>query len=367
LRPQLKITTPTYKVGDTVLVQQGGLMLEIEDPDGDVTELVVLLDGTRTPAEVEDAFRNRRPESDFDVPSAIAQLDEASVLVDGSAVTTLDDYEQERWKRNLGFFETYASLSRSKYSMQERIRDCKVTLLGLGGVGSHLSLDLLGLGIRDLRVVDFDKIELSNLNRQILYAEADIGQRKVDVAMRRLRDYYPRAAVSGVDLRLSSVEDVENVVADRDIVICAADRPKVHINNWVNEACVRARVPFINGGVQSQRSILYLIIPGVTGCVECWSRSGAVDEQEQALRAQMAQRHGREPGIGPDMAAFGPMVTVLTGMMVTELVRLVTGITPPIAAGRLVEIGFGDLVAREAERWDRLADCPVCHGVAPAS
>jgi molybdopterin/thiamine biosynthesis adenylyltransferase len=367
LRPQLKITTPTYKVGDSVLFQQGSITLEIEDPDGDVTELVALLDGTRTPAEIAAAFRNRRPGSDFDVPAAIAQLDEASVLVDGTAVTTLDDYERERWKRNLGFFETYASLSRSNYSMQERLRDCKVTLLGLGGVGSHLSLDLLGIGIRDLRVVDFDKVELSNLNRQILYTEADIGQRKVDLAVRRLREYYPRAAISGVDLRLSSVEDVESVVADRDIVICAADRPKFHVNNWVNEACVRARVPFINGGVQLQRSILYLIIPGVTGCVECWCRSGAIDETEQLLRKQAEQRHGQEPGIGPDMAAFGPMVTVLTGMMVTELVRFVTEIAPPIAAGRLVEIGFGDLAAREAERWDRLADCPVCHEVAPDS
>lgn len=367
MRPQLKITMPAYQVGDSVLFQQGAITLDIEDPDGDVAELVALLDGTRTPEEIAAAFRSRRPESDFDVPAAIAQLDEASVLVDGAAVTTLDDYERERLKRNLGFFETYASLTQSNYSMQERLRDCKVTLLGLGGVGSHLSLDLLGLGIRDLRVVDFDKVELSNLNRQIVYSEAAIGQRKVDVAVRRLRDYYPRAAISGVDLRLSSVEDVEGVIADRDIVICAADRPKFHVNNWVNEACVRARIPFINGGAQLQRSIVYMIIPGVTGCVECWLRSGAIDETEQALRKEMEQRHGRESGIGPDMAAFGPMVTVLTGMMVTELVRFVTGIAPPIAAGRLVEIGFGDLVAREAERWDRLADCPVCHGVAAPS
>ncbi|MBC3841481.1 hypothetical protein GXW82_17905 [Streptacidiphilus sp. 4-A2] len=56
---------------------------------------------------------------------------------------------------------------------------------GVGGVGSHVSLDVLGLGVRDLKVLDFDKVELSNLNRQILYSEADIGHRKVELAVRR--------------------------------------------------------------------------------------------------------------------------------------------------------------------------------------
>lgn len=367
MRPQLKITSPAYTVGHSVVFQQGGSMLEIEDADGDVTELLALLDGTRTGAEIEHAFRSKRPESDFDVRAAIAQLDEVRLLTDGAAVTTLDGYERERLKRNLGFFESYASLSQSQYSMQERLRDCKVAMLGLGGVGSHISLDLLGLGIRDLRVVDFDKVELSNLNRQILYAEADIGKRKVDLAVGRLRDYYPSAQISGVDLRMSSVSDVESVVADRDFVICAADRPKVHVNTWVNEACVRARVPFICGGVEPQRSILYLIVPGVTGCIECWCRSAVLDENDRALREQMGQRHGQESGIGPDMAAFGPMVTVLTAMMITEFVRFVTNIASPIAAGRVVEIPFEDLTIREAERWDRLANCPVCQGIAPVS
>jgi len=362
-RPQLKITSPAYEVGGSLFVQQCASMLEIEDQAGDVRTLFALLDGTRTVAELDHEFHEQRPASSFDVTAAVTQLDDSGLLVDAAATTALDDYEQERWKRNLGFFETYASLSRSKYDMQERLRECKVALLGVGGVGTHVSFDLMGLGVRDLRLVEFDKVELSNLNRQILYTEGDIGQRKLDLAVRRLRDYAPRANISGMDLRLTSADDVLAAVADRDFVICTADRPKAHVVQWVNDACVRSQVPFISGGVQTQRSVAYLIVPGVTGCVECWGRCNADDEESQALRKQIEERHAEEAGIGPDMAAFGAMVSVLTALIVTEFVRYVTRISEPIALGRLIETHFNDMIAREAETWDRRPDCPICSDV----
>jgi molybdopterin/thiamine biosynthesis adenylyltransferase len=225
-----------------------------------------------------------------------------------------------------------------------------------------VSLDLLGLGVQDLRIVDFDKVELSNLNRQILYAEADLGQPKVDRALHRLTGYSARASVTGVEKRLTSAADVADAVRDRDIVICAADRPKMEVIEWVNAGCVAAGVPFIAGGVETQRSVLYLVVPGETGCVECWRRTSADDTESRAVRIQMADLH-TEGGIGPDRAAFGGLVTVLTGMMISELVRFVTGIAEPIALGQLIEIHFDDLVPHVAEQWKRLPDCPVCGDV----
>jgi len=361
------LTNPAYVVGESVLVQLCGAMMEIEDPDGDVRALLPLLDGNRTVEDIALAFRQQRQDSAFDVPAAIAQLDEECLLEDACASTQLDAYELERWKRNLGFFETYASLERNKFTMQERLRDSKVGLLGLGGVGSQVAFSLMGLGVRDLKVVDFDKVELSNLNRQILYTEADIGKKKVGLALRRLHDYYPGASVTGVERMLTSPADIEEVIGDRDFVFCAVDRPKMHIVRWVNDACVRAHVPFVGGGIETQRSLLYMIIPGVTGCMACWQRANASDERTLAVREQMALLHTTESGIGPDLAAFGPMVSALTTLMVTEFVRFVTRICEPIAAGRLVEMQFNDLVTRQAEHWQRFADCPVCQDVASAA
>lgn len=365
-RPLLKPTSPVYEIDNLILIPGCGELLEIEDPDGSLRSLVPLLDGSRTADEIARDFRAALPSSALDVAATLAELDEAGLLIDGAEPVSLDTYHLERWSRNLGFFETYASLSRGKHAMQEMVRDCKVTLLGLGGLGSHLSLDLLGLGVQDLRIVDFDKVELSNLNRQILYSEAEIGESKVDLAVRRLSAYYPAARIEGVQRKLGSTEDFHDVIAGRDFTICVIDRPKLHAQRWANQASVRAGVPYLVGGVETQRALTFLVIPGVTGCAECWRLAAASDEQTRALRTQMEQRHG-EISVGPDLAAFGPLVTTVTAMLVTEFVRYVTGIATPVSAGRLMEIRFGDFVLREAERWSRLPDCPVCRDVAPAA
>jgi molybdopterin/thiamine biosynthesis adenylyltransferase len=361
-KPMLKGTNPIYEYGDRVLISHCGSMLEIQDPDGDVRALLALLDGTRTAEQIAEEFRAARAGSSFVVPEALTQLDEAGVIEDATATTTLDAYKLERWKRNLGFFETYADLSTNKYTMQERLIDRRVGMMGCGGVGSHVSLDLLGLGVGDLKVLDCDKVELSNLNRQILYKESDIGERKVELAVNRLREYHPTAVITGVDKLLSSADDVYDFVSDRDFVFSLIDRPKMHIANWVNEACVRAGVPLIGGGVETQRSVMYLMVPGITGCVECWRRSSADTDQTLALRTQMADVH-TGAGMGPDLAAFGVMVTAVTTLFVSEFVRYVTGIAPPLAAGRLVEIRFDDLAVRQVETWERDPDCPVCQDV----
>jgi molybdopterin/thiamine biosynthesis adenylyltransferase len=365
-QPLLKKTNQVYEAGDLLLIQECGGMLEIEDADGCIRRLLTLADGSRTASEIEQEFHAANPSSQLDVAGVLSDLDNAGVLIDGSERVVLDAYHLERWKRNIGFFETYASLSRSKYAMQEKLRDCKVTLLGLGGIGSHLSFDLLGLGIEDLRIVDFDKVELSNLNRQILYTEADIGEPKVGIAVRRLSSYYPGARIDAVERKLSSAEDFYDMVAGRDFTVCVIDRPKLDVHRWINEASVRADVPYVVGGVETQRAITFMVIPGITGCAECWRLSAADDELTRTVRSQMGERHD-QPGVGPDAAAFGPLVTTVTAMLATDLVRFVTGIAPPVSAGRLMEIRFGDFMLAEAERWDRLPGCPVCQDVAPTA
>ena len=364
-RPSLKETSPVYQVDDLILIQECGGMLEIEDADGSRRRLLALLDGSRTVDEIERDFHAAVPSSGLDVAEAIKDLDEAGVLIDAAEPVRLDAYELERWRRNLGFFETYASMSRSKYAMQEKMRDCKVTLLGLGGIGSHISLDLLGLGVQDLRVVDFDKVELSNLNRQTLYTEADIGQPKVELAVRRLSAYYPGARIDGIQRRLNSADDVFAVVAGRDFTICVVDKPRLHMQRWANQAHVRAGIPYGVGGVDTQRALMFMVIPGVTGCAECWRLTAADDAQTRALRAQMEPPS--DVSTGPDLAAFGPLVTTVTAMLVTEFVRYITGVAAPVSAGRLMEIRFGDFILREAEQWSRLPHCPVCGDAAPAA
>jgi molybdopterin/thiamine biosynthesis adenylyltransferase len=365
IRPRRKAAFPTYVIDQTIYVQGCGELIEIEDPDGHVRRLLDLLDGSRTLGEVADELvREGAAPSRDQVLEAVAELDRRSLLED-AALDRLDDtYAVERWSRNLGFFETYATLETSKYELQQRLQDARVALLGLGGVGTHASLDLAAMGVGDLRVVDYDTVELSNLNRQILYTEADMGRHKVELAEARIRAFNSRMRLDAVERRIGSAEDVAELVHDRDVVIGAIDRPKMQAAVWLNEGCVEAGVPLITGGVDTQRCFHYTILPGETGCVECWRRAAAQDDPVgAAISAQMAEIERRQvegERFGQDFAAFLPLVIVHTACMLAEAARILTGLGSPISAGRLMEIHFDDFAMREGERWERLPDCPVC-------
>jgi molybdopterin/thiamine biosynthesis adenylyltransferase len=364
-RPRRKAAFPAYVIDETIYIQGCGDLIEIDDPEGHIRRLLDLLDGARTAEEVADELvRDRAGVSRDDVLAAIAELERRSLLEDAGKDRVDDPYFLERWSRNLGFFETYATLETSKYELQQRLQDARVGLLGLGGVGTHAALDLAAMGVGDLRILDYDTVELSNLNRQILYTEADVGRKKVELAEARLRAFAPRLRLEAVELRLSSADDVAEVVHDRDVVIGAIDRPKMQAAVWLNEGCVEAGVPLVTGGVDTQRCFHYTILPGETGCVECWRRSAAQEDPVgAAISAQMADIEARQvegERFGQDFAAFLPLVIVHTACMLAEATRILTGMASPISAGRLMEVHFDDFTLREGERWERLPACPVC-------
>lgn len=363
-RPRTKAIFPRFRLGQTLHVQQCGQTLDIDDPLGRVERLLGLMDGTRTTGEVITALTGEYPDTaTADAQEAIAEFDELRLIEDAQYDVDLDAYDEQRWNRDRGFFETYASLSTSKFELQELAQGAKVALLGVGGVGSHVLMDLLGLGVRDIRIVDFDTIELSNLNRQVLYRYDDIGRPKVQAAAERARAYQPRVRLDALDQRLASADDVARAVADRDVVLAAVDTPKMEIANWVNEGCVRAGVTVITGGVDLQRAFHYTIIPGQTGCVACWRSQTELDPVDAALNAKYERvQAALQPGqrFGQDFAAFGPLVAVQTACLISEYVRVSTGIAPPLAAGRMMALDFNDLQIGVAESWERLDDCPVC-------
>ncbi|HVB42500.1 MAG TPA: ThiF family adenylyltransferase [Streptosporangiaceae bacterium] len=369
LRPALKQSIPYFTADDAHHFRLAGTLTSLEDPDGKVGELLKLLDGQRTAEQISTELRGRFPElTDGDIAEAIADLDESGLIHDASDTgSDLHPDALERWSRNLGFFETYASLAVSKYEFQRRIRDAKVAVLGIGGVGSHLVLDLVAIGFTDIRILDFDTVELSNLNRQVLYGEPFIGQRKVQVAADRARELNSGIRLEAVDTRLSSADDVYQVVHDRDIVVGSADHPKLDIERWVNAGCVRAGAALISAGVVTQRAFLSTTIPGISGCVECWFTTGQQEDPTTRLvRQDLEATQARGERFAEDTAAFNGLVVLLAAQIVGEAIRLASQICPPVTIGRLVEMAFHDPRPIVTETFTRRADCPVCRNAEPA-
>ena len=146
----------------------------------------------------------------------------------------------------------------------------KVTILGSGAFGSTLLSSFAGLGVTNVRIADFDRVELSNLNRQLLFKESDIGRLKIEVAEEFVTERNSSMSVETIRKKISSVDDVKELIADSDLVILAADTPFFFIQRWVNTACVELEIPYIAGGVNVTEGTFYHISPKKTPCLDCF-------------------------------------------------------------------------------------------------
>ncbi|MFB6890088.1 ThiF family adenylyltransferase [Kitasatospora sp. NPDC056327] len=369
-RPALKTSIPYFVSDGSVHFRLGGELTSLEDADGRVLTLLRLLDGTRDLDAVHRDLSADYPDvTAGDVRDAVRDLDESGLVQD--ATDRGEDFDaaaRERWSNNLGFFETYATLETSKYEFQRRIRDARIAVLGVGGIGSHALIDLVAIGFTDIRIVDFDKIEVSNFNRQIIYGEPDVGRTKVHVAAERARRLNSGVRIEAVEAKLMSADDVYAVVHDRDIVIAVVDRPKVHVVHWLNEGCVRAGTTLINGGVDTQRAMHYTMVPGVSGCLECWYGQVRRDDPTSRMVLDALDDIDREgTPYGEDTAAFNGLVVAAAAHMVSEMVRLASRVCQPLSVGRLLEQTFHDPRVHEAESWRRDPDCTVCGDARPSA
>lgn len=367
-RPALKTSIPYFVEDASVHFRLAGQLISLEDPDGRVLALLKLLDGEHSLQDAYTALSAIFPDVTFaDVRDAIRDLDDAALLQDmDDRGEDFDAAARERWSNNLGFFETYSTLATSKYEFQRRIRDAKVAVLGVGGIGSHALIDLVAIGFQDIRIVDFDTIELSNFNRQILYGEPFVGRAKVEVATERVKALNSSVRIDPVRLKITSADDVYDVVHDRDAVIAVVDRPKMHILDWLNEGCARAGTALISGGVDTQRALHFTVVPGISGCIQCLITSiRASDPTSRMVLDKMHQIDQEGSSFGEDTAAFNGLVLFDAGFMVAELVRLATRVSPPLSVGRQLEMTFHDPRLRVVETWARDPGCSICGSAAP--
>ncbi|MBX9865882.1 MAG: ThiF family adenylyltransferase [Burkholderiales bacterium] len=357
---KIKPTITYHFIEDYIYFIIAGKAQKIHDPDKFIYSLCNLLDGKRDFHNLEIELKNTHPTKAVYLNDILSTLDNAYILEDTALLGSndnLSEYDKDRWSRNTEFFASYCKINDDKHDHQARLKQVRVTLLGIGGLGSHILYDLAALGVYNIRAVDFDKIELSNLNRQILYSESDFGRNKTDAAKDRMKTFFPTNNFEFINKKLSSSADVEEVIKGSDIVICVADKPRLDIQKWLNEACVKNKIPFITGGLDVTRAVLCTVIPRNTGCIECWKK--AVENGDKTT-LNLLQGENQFPQFEMPMPALVPLVSTLTGLMISEFTKLVTGVSKPQSLGKLLAFSFDDLSITEAESWTRQTDCTVC-------
>ena len=349
-RPRIKRTTEEIETpeGDVYLLRPSADNdIRIEQPDAEERRLLAAVDGTRT---LEDLRADFGAE---EVDELIAQLLELEVVEDADDDELVPPGELERFDRQLRYFSDIGS-GVTPSQCQERLREAKVAVLGVGGLGGWAALALACTGVGEMWLIDGDRVEVSNLNRQIQFSESDIGELKVERAAARLRAFNSGMKVTTEARRLESEEDIAEFVAGSDVVIDAADWPAHDIERWCNAACFAAGIPYITmSHFPPIARVGPLYVPGKTGCFVCQEIGY---RREYPLFDIAVEQRRAKPS---PAATLGPACGLIGGQVGMEVLHLLTGLSRPATQG---VAHIYDLRTMEVKREPVVPEpeCPIC-------
>ena len=159
---------------------------------------------------------------------------------------------------------------------QEKLKRSRVVIAGTGGLGSPIALYLVAAGIGMIRIIDHDRVVLSNLNRQILHWEEDIGEKKVDSARTKLRKLNSAVEIEAIPETITE-NNVSTLMDGCEVIVDAMDNlPTRYI---LNQCAIEKNIPFFHGAVTGFEGRAMTILPGKTACLRCMYRGPIAQEK----------------------------------------------------------------------------------------
>lgn len=265
----------------------------------------------------------------------------------------MSDAELHRFERQLSYLAAFETGTVSRFAIHRRLRDASVLMLGLGGLGGWALQHLVAFGVGSITGVDHDTVESSNLARQSLYSEADLGEAKVEAAARAVAARSSFVRFVGLRREVTSSDDIVALLTPGrfDLMVLTADRPVWRISRWAAEAALRTGVPLLRG---NSLGIGPLTIPGESACPACaWPRLLAeVPEAERILELQRRVEGGPASAISTEIAVAG-------ALLADEAFSFLSGARPVRTLNAQIRVSM-DQPALSIEPFPRRADCPVC-------
>lgn len=219
---------------------------------------------------------------------------------------------------------------------QEKLKRANVFIAGAGGLGSPISIYLAAAGIGKIVLVDKDVVELSNLNRQILHWERDLGSKKALSALEKLKEMNSDIIVEAV-AEILDEENVLHLVGDADLIIDAMDNfPTRYL---LNKAALDKGIPFIHGAINGFHGQATTVLPGRTACLRCIFPEAPPPETFPVV--------GVTPGI-------------IGLIQASEAIKYITGLGDLLAGRLLIWDGLRPcLETIDVERNPRCKDCGI--------
>ena len=245
---------------------------------------------------------------------------------------SLSDAELRRYSRHL-------SLPEIGVAGQEKLQAARVLVIGTGGLGSPAALYLAAGGVGNLGVLDFDRVDESNLQRQVLYDTASIGMPKADLARMRLAALNPELQLQAHQTELWA-GNVQGIFENYDIIVDGSDR--IATRYLINDACVIYGKSLVSAAIHRFEGQAMTYVPGRGPCYRC-----LFPQIDTAATPSCA-----------DAGVLGVLPGVMGAIQATEVIKLVVGFGLPLI-GRLVTYDALEMRFQEL-RFARRVDCAVC-------
>lgn len=222
---------------------------------------------------------------------------------------------------------------------QRKLKQAKVLIAGAGGLGSPASYYLAAAGVGTLKIIDKDRVDLSNLNRQILHWTSDLDEWKSASGSRKLKNLNPHCSIEAVQAEITE-ENCAALAAGCSVIVDAMDN--MGTRRLLNAASVKLGIPYIYGGVRQLDGMVTTFIPGRTPCLECvFPHRGQTQDAAQT-----------------PFPILGPVPGVIACIQAIEAIKLIAGIGE-LLNGRLLCFGGYEMSFREF-KIAKDPECRVC-------
>ena len=258
--------------------------------------------------------------------------DEVYILPAVAGGSDLSEKELDRYSRQV-------MLEEIGYQGQLKLKQSKVCVVGVGGLGNPIVTRLAAMGVGKLRIVDRDVIELSNLHRQTMFNEDDVGQVKVETAAKKLRKLNPEIVVEELPVSINDYTALD-VVDGCDVVVDALD--SVDARYALNKACIEKKIPFVTGAAVGVTGQSFTILPKESACYHCLFPS--LDEDSMPT----CSIEGVHPSI----------LSIVGGIEVSEAVKIITGKEPSLK-NKVLHVDLENLIFNFT-KVSRVEECSVC-------
>ena len=266
------------------------------------------------------------------IDTPLDEGDEIYILPAVAGGSDLSEKELDRFSRQV-------MLEQIGYDGQLKLKNSTVCVVGVGGLGNPITTRLAAMGVGKIRVVDRDVIELSNLHRQTMFNEDDVGQVKVEVAAKKLKKLNPEVEIEALPISVNDYTALD-VIEGCDVVVDALD--SVNARYSLNKACVEKNIPFVTGAAVGVTGQVFTVLPKKTACYHCLFPT--LDEETMPT----CSIEGVHPSI----------LSIIGGLEVHEAVDVLIGKTPK-SSEKFLSIDLENLEFSSVKMFKQ-DECPVC-------